>query len=284
MKKTNFIALALSASMLLVACKPAEISKQEAAKRFENINNAFQAVETIDALTITNSFSESSTKNGETKSASGAATIAANVEKLYTHASATEDGKLVEDAYAYLKDNKFYLVDAVEETYSEIDATNVIDKVKAQINTEALTELIDSFKEFANSVADYLKITANDFTAALEQTFGKEIKFDKNLFDLKFYSSGEGNLLIENSIDYSLSVEIASQKIGSSGTTFGSVEFKGNMPTRLTTETTVNTTSKIANVETNLTQTAKEEIEINYNAKVTYPDISGFTKEEAQRS
>lgn len=259
--------LTLLPVLALCACGAKSLTQEEAIQRANDILAAQEEITEIPAtFTLAQTIESKETTNGVTQSGKTAANVAV-AENYYhsktTYSAKTEEGSVDQglELYVYIKGS--VLVAAMKTTLNgEVTAI----KQETQIPEGAELPTTDDYLEMAQELdgisIELSMFLMDSYLESLEASYGS---LDVGA-SLSASSSGEGHLRIDVKMSVTEGIYELSQA--------GHYEWKNNLFSSLS----VTGVQKAKTEDLNYSSESKIELKINYNAKVTYPDLSQYTE------
>ena len=282
MKKTHLILLAIPALMLSGCTK--EISKEEAkdvatkiaAKQKEEAakNDVIRAQMTSSQTSEVVGEGSDEAKSQYNKTSSGEVMLEYQTSKLVAHASSqsSKEGESG-DMWALAKDNKVYLL--MDDGASKVG--RVVTPEEGQtINMDYLLTFLDEVG------FGYILFSLDTVLSSIQE--GKDVDADATeeygdnvTTSLKYLTSGEGNLTVEDAV----TVKDATYDVGVlKGTANGSITTKyawdKYLPLEASYEGSIDIEAQLLGGKLNLKQTMKSSLKYSYSGDVEVPNVEDF--------
>ena len=268
--KKSLILLALPA-LLLSGCSK-EISKEDAKKRAQEIVD--HEVKSEDFKKVRIEVVEEKKLEGEVSGFENTKQVREySTDDKWVHSYAVIDGKegeqtikREEESWAYQEDGKYYTVDRVNNNGEEKKAYNVYQETDEMWAVEKA--LFDTDFSLIQTLT-FGDLTGKEALKELIKTINGET-LDGLTFDLKYFSSGEGNLTIEGK-----TVDTKFELLGYKGEVTSTVKAGWDKYVMAeNSETSEGTLKNADNKEVKFTGSTKTTY--SYEVGVTKPDLSGY--------
>jgi len=268
--KKSLILLALPA-LLLSGCSK-EISKEDAKKRAQEIVD--HEVKSEDFKKVRIEVVEEKKLEGEVSGFENTKQVREySTDDKWVHSYAVIDGKegeqtikREEESWAYQEDGKYYTVDRVNNNGEEKKAYNVYQETDEMWAVEKA--LFDTDFSLIQTLT-FGDLTGKEALKELIKTINGET-LDGLTFDLKYFSSGEGNLTIEGK-----TVDTKFELLGYKGEVTSTVKAGWDKYVMAeNSETSEGTLKNADNKEFKFTGSTKTTY--SYEVSVSKPDLSGY--------
>lgn len=268
--KKSLILLALPA-LLLSGCSK-EISKEDAKKRAQEIVD--HEVKSEDFKKVRIEVVEEKKLEGEVSGFENTKQVREySTDDKWVHSYEVIDGKegeqtikREEESWAYQEDGKYYTVDRVNNNGEEKKAYNVYQETDEMWAVEKA--LFDTDFSLIQTLT-FGDLTGKEALKELIKTINGET-LDGLTFDLKYFSSGEGNLTIEGK-----TVDTKFELLGYKGEVTSTVKAGWDKYVMAeNSETSEGTLKNADNKEVKFTGSTKTTY--SYEVGVTKPDLSGY--------
>lgn len=170
-----------------------------------------------------------------------------------------------DEAWYYLKDNDFYSVFRSIENGEESKTYSVVKGV-GDLATKAYETSLQLFVKSFVAAA-----TGKEGLEVVQKVADGQAPVDGANFEVKYYTSGDGNLTVEGKVKYE-NYEFFGFKANGEGTIkYGWDKYLLSMAESSNSLTSVDEANGV-----NIAATVKENVKVSYDVKASYPDLNGY--------
>lgn len=274
--KKSLVLLVLPA-LLLSGCNK-EISAADAKAKAKEIEDYQVDVNSYESLGFTSedSIEAKGTYSGEemdsVRRSKTVYEFFANEKLMHTFTTSEEKdnkkGQTVteeDEAWYYLKDNDFYSVFRSIENGEESKTYSVVKGV-GDLATKAYETALQLFVKSFVAAA-----TGKEGLEIVQKVADGQAPVDGANFEVKYYTSGDGNLTVEGKVKFE-NYEFFGFKANGEGTIkYGWDKYLLSMAESSNSLTSVDEANGV-----NIAATVKENVKVSYDVKASYPDLNGY--------